>query len=388
MFFYLCDGGSGIKFTFPVAFLEDEDYLLLFQISHSGGNTTITMYLNYDDGISVTKAVTSTTDPTGIFAFGNDDSHSGSMLYYMGTNGRMYWGGVGDGLLTTEDIQAIQTELNSRHTQNYDFGDAPEDAASDFDIDGFTYSSDSKSMSSEDSTPRNMYFKHDLSRMYMAGGVNDSAFSYTLSTPGTLSTASYDNTERDLSDISTNPYAPTFSKDGKFMLVCDSGADDEVVCYFLATAWEIESAAIYKKLSVGAQNTTPRCAQFSDDGTVLWVLDGTTDSIDQYNLSDAYNLDSATYDDTISVAGQETNPQVFFVSRDGTKMALTGIASSIRSVYQYTLSTPYDITTATYDSISVSVNSQDRQPAGLYIPNDGSALYVSGDQTDTVYEYT
>jgi sugar lactone lactonase YvrE len=86
------------------------------------------------------------------------------------------------------------------------------------------------------------------------------------------------------------------------------------------------------------------------------------------------------------VSSQETNPSSIFFSTDGTKMFVLGLTTT--TVYQYTLSTGFDISTASYSSNSFSVSSQDANTTGLTFNSDGTKMYVAGNTNDSVYEYT
>ena len=68
---------------------------------------------------------------------------------------------------------------------------------------------------------------------------------------------------------------------------------------------------------------------------------------------------------------------------DGTKMYV--VASSV--VYQYTLSTAWDVTTATYDSVSQSLSTNDNNMRGIFFKPDGTKMFLTGGQNDSVYEY-
>ena len=59
-----------------------------------------------------------------------------------------------------------------------------------------------------------------------------------------------------------------------------------------------------------------------------------------------------------------------------------------KTVYQYTLSTPWNVSTATYGSISKGVSSQDSSPYGVAFNSDGSKMYIMGYNNKTVYQYT
>jgi hypothetical protein len=58
------------------------------------------------------------------------------------------------------------------------------------------------------------------------------------------------------------------------------------------------------------------------------------------------------------------------------------------SVYRYTLSTAWDISTGSYSSKLMSVNAQDYSPTGVAISADDTKCYVVGSATDKVYQYT
>jgi hypothetical protein len=98
-----------------------------------------------------------------------------------------------------------------------------------------------------------------------------------------------------------------------------------------------------------------------------------------------------------------------YVSPDGTRMFITGDASVDRT-YQFNLSTPYDITTAVYNSNLLHTTSgvgsdlyfkpdgtkmyltsiaTDREldPSGINITKDGYYLYFIGDSQDYVWQY-
>ena len=47
-----------------------------------------------------------------------------------------------------------------------------------------------------------------------------------------------------------------------------------------------------------------------------------------------------------------------------------------------------DLANASYDSVSFSVAGQDSVPFGLSFNNDGSKMYMVGTITDTVFQYT
>jgi len=89
------------------------------------------------------------------------------------------------------------------------------------------------------------------------------------------------------------------------------------------------------------------------DGTKMFVVGDAGDDINEYTLSTAFDVSTAFFVDSFSVAAQETLPTGLAFSSDGAKMFVVGIIGD--DVNEYTLTTPFDVSTAFFvDSISVA----------------------------------
>ena len=90
-----------------------------------------------------------------------------------------------------------------------------------------------------------------------------------------------------------------------------------------------------------------------------------------------YYLAGASYDSkSFSVASQEGGAGGVQFKSDGTKMYVTGQATD--STFQYSLSTPYDVSTASYDSVSFNHTAQvsNANCYDLFFKTDGTQMYV------------
>jgi len=116
----------------------------------------------------------------------------------------------------------------------------------------------------------------------------------------------------------------------------------------------------------------------------MYVVGNLGRDVNEYNLSTAWDISSASFLQLFSVAAQDTNPQGLFFKPDGLKMYVAGVTGS--SVYEYDLSTAWDVTTAVYLQL-FSVAGQDTQPTGVFFKPDGLKMYVVGNYGDNVYEY-
>ena len=100
-----------------------------------------------------------------------------------------------------------------------------------------------------------------------------------------------------------------------------------------------------------------------------------------------WNISTAVYASlSISVSSQSSNPGGVTFSSDGTKMYIVDLGN--QNVYQYTLSTAWKVSTASYASLSISVSGQSSNPFGLAFSPDGTKMYVLDNNSETVYQYT
>jgi len=239
----------------------------------------------------------------------------------------------------------------------------------------------------QDGSPRSIFFKPDGTKMYMVGVSNDSVHQYSLSTPWDVSTASYDSVSFSVSSQDGSPYCIFFKPDGTKMYMVGSSTD-RVYQYTLSTAWDLSTAS-YDSVSfyVSSQDSAPYDIFFKPDGTKMYMVGSSTDRVYQYTLSTAWDLSTASYDSvSFSVSSQDGSPYGIFFKDDGTKMFILGSATD--TVYQYSLSTPWDVSTASYDSVSFYVSSQDSSPFGIFFKDDGTKMFILGSAADTVYQYS
>jgi len=96
----------------------------------------------------------------------------------------------------------------------------------------------------------------------------------------------------------------------------------------------------------------------------------------------ALNYDSVSF----SVNSQDITPVGIAFNNDGSKMYMVGYDN--KTIYQYSLSTPFNLSTASYDSVSFSVAAQDSDPFDIAFNNDGSKMYIVGRSNGSVYQYS
>jgi len=259
---------------------------------------------------------------------------------------------------------------------------------SGYDLANASYDSVSFSVTSQAAVPTGLAFKSDGTKMFVVDGTTDTVYEYSLSTAWDVSSASYGSVSFSVSSQETNPNSLAFGDSGTKMYVGGTTNNDSVYQYSLSTAWDLSSASYASKsLDVSSQSNGPYGLAFKSDGTKLFVLGNANDTVYQYSLSTAWDLSTASYDSvSFSVTTQDNIPHDISFNLDGTKFFVVGTQND--SVYQYSLSTAWDISSASYDSVSFSVTTQEGLPLGLAFKSDGTKMYVVGSFQDTVYQYS
>ncbi|MEK7621210.1 MAG: choice-of-anchor U domain-containing protein [Patescibacteria group bacterium] len=251
-----------------------------------------------------------------------------------------------------------------------------------YNISTATYST-YKSVNTQDSTPNGAVFNGDGSKMYMVGQGSDKVYQYTLGTNFDVSSASYDNVSLSLYQQLTNTMGMTYNEDGTEIYVVGA-VRDMVDKYTLSTAYDISTASLAQSEYIGDQETSSTAISFNQDGTKMFITGSSSASVHEYSLSSAYDLSTISLINSLDVSAHETTPTGITLNEDGSKLYIVGQSSD--SVHEFILSTPYDTSTASHNA-SFSIATEETNSTGLTFSANGSLLFVIGTTTDKVHQY-
>jgi len=174
-----------------------------------------------------------------------------------------------------------------------------------------------------------------------------------------------------------------------------------VIQYTLTSAYDVTTLLYSKELSIAARGTTPVAITFNNDGTKMYIIEngGNSDAspiiaaakIDEYAVSSAYDIATATYTDSLDVSSQDANMKDLYfndVARgavDAGKLLFV-IGDDGNDVNEYLLTTAYDISTASFVDAHATT-SEDAAPTALAFDSDGDRLYVIGADGNTFNQY-
>ena len=242
------------------------------------------------------------------------------------------------------------------------------------------------SIITQDTFPNGVFFKPDGLKMYVIGSGSAKVYEYDLSSAWNVSTAAWVVPANSYFSVVAQEAAPNglfFKPDGLKMYVIGQGGDD-VNEYDLSTAWNVSTASYVQSFSVAAEETFPQGVFFKPDGLKMYVIGNVGDDVNEYDLSLAWDISTASFLQSSSVAAQDTNPAGLFFRADGLKMYVIGFTGD--AVYEYDLSTAWDVSTTSYVQ-NFSVAAQETNPTGVFFNPNGFKMYVIGSSGDDVNEY-
>ena len=132
-----------------------------------------------------------------------------------------------------------------------------------------------------------------------------------------------------------------------------------------------------------------RQINFKPDGTIMYVTNrekdttSTTDSVIQYSLSTPFDINTATKTSSTPLTNID-KPHAIKFKPDGKVIYV--IDNATLSIRQYNLSTAWDTSTLQYDDdFTISNENQLRALAFKY---DGTKMYVTGNETEVIQQFT
>ena len=121
----------------------------------------------------------------------------------------------------------------------------------------------------------------------------------------------------------------------------------------------------------------------------MFIVGDQNDNVYEYACSKGFDVSTCTLEDTQDVSGQDTIPRGIAFNTAGTKMFILGDATN--DVTEYSLDTGFDIsdnlTVVASASDPFSVAAQEVTPNDLAFNTDGTKMFIVGPAGDDVNEY-
>ena len=239
----------------------------------------------------------------------------------------------------------------------------------------------SASISSQTGSPAGFFLKPDGLKLYLCDGSFSRVLEYSLASPWDISSLTYVDF-LDVSGKESGLRGVSFKTDGVNVYVTGS-TSDSVHAYTLSTAWDVSTAVFSKSRTLATENSFPHGLTFKPDGTKMYAVNYLAHDMDEYTLSSAWDIGTASFEHTFNLSSEGLYPRQVFFKPDGLVMYTM---DNGQDVNQYTLSAAWDISTASFLQ-NFSVSGEDSFPNGLFFKPDGTKMYVVGSSSDNIYEY-
>ena len=215
---------------------------------------------------------------------------------------------------------------------------------------------------------------------------------YALTSAYDVTTLTYEK-EVSISAEGQSPVAMTFNNDGTKMFVIENGgstaeASPQITAgnineYTLSSAYDVTSRTYSQRLSVATQDANMLDLKFNkvargavNPGELLFVVGDDGNDINEYLLTTAYDLSTASFVDAHSVATEESDPRALEFDDDGDRVYVVGKTGN--DVMQYPLVTGYDISTTQAVTSAHSLRTNNIDPRGFAFNSNGTKMYVIG----------
>ena len=179
-------------------------------------------------------------------------------------------------------------------------------------------------------------------------------------------------------------WSATFSPEGDKCFIGGRAGNSEIHEYTCKEPFDLSTGYVSATFDFSSQVSNCECVKFSADGTVMFIGSYVSDAIYQYTLSTAFDVSTASYANKsldLTVQDSQTNMRAMDFKSDGTKVYI--FETSRQHVREYSLSTAWDISTAGGSTTSPSLGSSIN---GGCISPDGTKFYVTA--ANSIREYT
>ena len=241
-------------------------------------------------------------------------------------------------------------------------------------------------------------FKPDGTRFYgmcTAGTPSDSLFEWKVPTAWDVSsiveTDYTSSTDTDWDSI--YPCGISFKPDGLscYVLVEGNLNANKIYQHTLTTAWNIDTRISSSSFGLVGNTTSATCINlnFNSSGTKAYIIEDVNEKIIECDLSTAWEISTLSYGQALDVSSEIQLPRSLTFTDSGTKMYVMG--SDLNSPiiywkYLYTLSTAYDISTASATSYEVIPNTG--SPVAIQYKTDLTKFYLLRLTTEYLEQYT
>ncbi len=159
---------------------------------------------------------------------------------------------------------------------------------------------------------------------------------------------------------------------GTKLYVYEHDGTEEVHSYSLSTAYDLSTASTENSLDVSARDSSPQGIDFGDGGSKMYLVGNGSDDAYEYDLSTEWDISTASFNQSADISSGTSTPEGISVTDGGSKMFIT----TGNDAHRFDLSTDWDVSTASSPTgTSLDLNYLDPPRASIGFNPDGTKAY-------------
>ena len=209
-------------------------------------------------------------------------------------------------------------------------------------------------------------------------------FLYILLIQSDVLAFTFKQSSADIESTSDQIRGINFKPDGTKMYITES-ENDTILQYSLSTAYDLDTMSLDAATSISEVNLA-HAIEFNSDGTKMFIIDNQGKKVEEYTLSTAWDTTDITHNGDYNIP-TEDEPRGIDFKPDGTKLFVLG--EDDEKIRSWTLATAWDIDSGKSGGNSSNrTNGYENKPKNLQFNSDGTVIYIAGENGDDINKLT
>jgi len=230
----------------------------------------------------------------------------------------------------------------------------------------------------DDPFPEGIFFKDDGTKMFIVGDDTSRLYEYALPIPYDVTSIVAPSVNLDLSALPGFVKSCVFSRDGDFVFIT---ANNDVFSFALPTPWDVTSASPTPTATFDPGAILADGITFKPQGDRMYLTDDLNDNIIEYTLSTPYDITTAVFVITISTGA--IRPLTIQFRSNGQEFFVLDLTADTISRFHTDLD--WSISTA---SIFTNSKAAGTTPVGINWKHDGTRMIVLDNADTSVKDFS
>ena len=242
----------------------------------------------------------------------------------------------------------------------------------------FAFTGKNLDISNETEDARATFWKPDGTLVFITGRYTDNVAVYKVNEPWQIHSAQFLHDKKVPGEFQHGLY---FKEDGLMMWVFDRTS---IWSFTLETAWDITTRSEGTNHDLSQFVQRGHDIDFKPDGTILYIDDRNAGAVYEYSLSTPWDVDTGSLTYTLDISDIQKEVRGIEFLQKGSVMMLMDTGRD--EILHFNLAEPWNISTAVFfDTFDVSTLTN--QGRGLSFSADETIMYVTGRDEQKIFQY-